>query len=143
GFLAASWVTAAAGGQVPIDLGAAAFRSITEIRAAADDLRLPWWTVTPFESPGAVGGDGAGREEPGAADEDQAGRRAFSMGASPAEAYRGDTARALADVRRWLADQWRGGGPTPGAGRPQRRAARAPPGGPRAPARGPGAPAPA
>ena len=106
-FLAASWVNAAAGGQVPIDLGAAAFRSITEIRAAADDLGLPWWTVTPFESPGAAGGDGAGPAEPGGAEEDQAGRPAFSMGASPAEAYRGDTARALADVRRWLADQWR------------------------------------
>ena len=106
-FLAASWVNAAAGGQVPIDLGAAAFRSITEIRAAADDLGLPWWTVTPFESPGAAGGDGAGLAGPGGAEEDQAGRPAFSMGASPAEAYRGDTTRALADVRRWLADQWR------------------------------------
>ena len=106
-FLAASWVNAAAGGQAPIDLGAAAFRSITEIRSAADDLGLPWWTVTPFESPGAAGGDGAGPAEPGGAEEDQTGRPAFSMGASPAEAYRGDTARALADVRRWLADQWR------------------------------------
>ncbi len=106
-FLAASWVNAAAGGQAPIDLGAAAFRSITEIRSAADDLGLPWWTVTPFESPGAAGGDGAGPAEPGGAEEDQTGRPAFSMGASPAEAYRGDTARALADVRRWLAGQWR------------------------------------
>jgi len=92
-----------AGGQAPIDLGAAAFRSITEIRAAADELGLPWWTVTPFESPGAAGGDAAGLAEPGGAEEDQAGRPAFSMGASPAEAYRGDTTRALADVRRWLA----------------------------------------
>src|SRR5262249_58023358 len=142
GFLAASWVTAAAGGQVPIDLGAAAFRSITEIRAAADDLRLPWWTVTPFESPGAVGGDGAGREEPGAADEDQAGRRAFSMGASPAEAYRGDTARALADVRRWLADQWRGGVRPRGAGAPPPPGAGLRPGGPRAPPARPGRPPP-
>ena len=65
-FLAASWVNAAAGGQAPIDLGAAAFRSITEIRAAADDLGLPWWTVTPFESPGAAGGDGAGWRSPAA-----------------------------------------------------------------------------
>ena len=65
-FLAASWVNAAAGGQVPIDLGAAAFRSITEIRSAADDLGLPWWTVTPFESPGAAGGDGAARRSPAA-----------------------------------------------------------------------------
>src|SRR5215467_9184173 len=106
-FLEASWVNAAAGGQAPLDLGAAAFRSITEIRAAADDLGLPWWTVTPFESPAAAGGDAAGSTGPGGAEEDQSGRPAFSMGASPAEAYRGDTARALADVRRWLADQWR------------------------------------
>src|SRR5262249_8156246 len=88
-FLAASWVNAAAGGQAPIDLGAATFRSITAIRAAADDLGLPWWTVSPFESPGATGGDGAGLDEPSAAEEDPTGRPAFSMGASPAEAYRG------------------------------------------------------
>jgi transcription-repair coupling factor (superfamily II helicase) len=101
-FLEASWVNAAAGGQAPVDLGAAAFRAITEIRATADSLGLPWWTVTPFESPGALPGDGlGGEEEPGA------GRQAFSIGASPAEGYRGDTARALADVRRWLDSRWR------------------------------------
>ncbi len=49
-FLAASWVNAAAGGQAPIDLGAAAFRPIGEIRGAAADLDLPWWTITPFVS---------------------------------------------------------------------------------------------
>ena len=49
-FLAASWVSAAVGGQAPIDLGAAAFRPIGEIRAAASDLDLPWWTITPFVS---------------------------------------------------------------------------------------------
>ena len=118
-FLAASWVNAAAGGQVPIDLGAAAFRSITQVRAAADGLGLPWWTVTPFESPGAAGADadeagtggrGDGRHADGAAgaaDDGEPGRPAFRIGASPAEGYRGDTARALADVRRWLAGQWR------------------------------------
>ncbi|MGN6174964.1 MAG: CarD family transcriptional regulator, partial [Streptosporangiaceae bacterium] len=117
-FLAASWVNAAAGGQAPIDLGAAAFRSITQVRAAADSLGLPWWTVTPFESPGTAAGDGAGApggdapggDAPGGrsgADDDAAGRRALRIGASPAEGYRGDTARALADVRRWLAGRWR------------------------------------
>jgi transcription-repair coupling factor (superfamily II helicase) len=138
-FLAASWVNAAAGGQVPIDLGAAAFRSITQVRAAADGLGLPWWTVTPFESPGAAGleeaeagrsgrgadGRGDGRRgdgrhgdgrhgdggdddgAPSAAGEGEPGRPAFRIGASPAEGYRGDTTRALADVRRWLAGQWR------------------------------------
>ena len=58
-FLAASWVNAAAGGQAPIDLGAAAFRPITQVRAVADRLGLAWWTVTPFESPGAAGGTAA------------------------------------------------------------------------------------
>ena len=101
-FLEASWVNAAAGGQAPIDLGGAAFRSITQVRAAADSLGLPWWTVTPFESPGVLAG-----EQPGGDDGQAAGRHSFSIGASPAEGYRGDTARALADVRRWLDERWR------------------------------------
>ncbi|HKA95753.1 MAG TPA: CarD family transcriptional regulator, partial [Streptosporangiaceae bacterium] len=112
-FLAASWVNAAAGGRAPIDLGAAAFRSITQVRAAADGLGLPWWTVTPFESPGTAVADGPGAPgvdttgAPNGTEGDEAGRRAARIGASPAEGYRGDTGRALADVRRWLADQWR------------------------------------
>ncbi len=100
-FLEASWVNAAAGGEVPIDLGAAAFRPITEIRSEADSAGLPWWTVTPFvpgdeELPGDTGQEGLGGDRP-----------AFRLEASPAEAYRGDTARVIADVSRWLADRWR------------------------------------
>jgi transcription-repair coupling factor (superfamily II helicase) len=121
-FLEASWVNAAAGGQAPVDLGASAFQSITQVRAAADDLRLPWWTIAPFDSadpaagPGRAGpgaGDGgAGAADPGAAygtnlDEDPGGRPALRLGAAPAPAYRGDTSRALADVRGWLGEGWR------------------------------------
>ncbi len=95
-FLEASWVNAAAGGEVPIDLGAAAFRPITEIRSAAESARLPWWTVTPFATDTEAG--------PG---EDDPGREVFPIGASPAQAYRGDTARVIGDVRQWLADRWR------------------------------------
>ncbi|HEX4658043.1 MAG TPA: transcription-repair coupling factor [Streptosporangiaceae bacterium] len=100
-FLEASWVNAAAGGEVPIDLGAAAFRPITEIRSVAETAGLPWWTVTPF-----VTGD---EEPPGGADLAGTGgdRPAFRLDASPAHAYRGDTARVIADVSRWLADRWR------------------------------------
>jgi transcription-repair coupling factor (superfamily II helicase) len=47
-FLEASWINAAAGAQVPIDLGGSAFRPITEVRAAAADLGIRWWTITPF-----------------------------------------------------------------------------------------------
>jgi transcription-repair coupling factor (superfamily II helicase) len=108
-FLDASWVNAAAGGQTPVDLGASAFQSITQVRAAADSLGLPWWTVTPFESPAGLtaeagdGADGAGLAE----DEARSPRPAARIGAAPASAYRGDTTRAVADVRRWLADGWR------------------------------------
>src|SRR5438094_4549711 len=136
-FLEASWVNAAAGGQAPIDLGASAFQSITQVRAAADSLGLPWWTIAPFAAadPGA-GQSGGGREArgreqqsaashggtdggageagPGAAygqnldsDPGNGDRLAVRLGAAPAPAYRGDTGRALADVRGWLGEGWR------------------------------------
>jgi transcription-repair coupling factor (superfamily II helicase) len=100
-FLEASWVNAAAGGEVPIDLGAAAFRPITEVRSVAESAGLPWWTVTPFapgdeEFPRGTDLPGEGGERP-----------AFRLEASPAEAYRGDTARVIADVSQRLADRWR------------------------------------
>src|SRR5579859_2453935 len=123
-FLEASWVNAAAGGQAPVDLGASAFHSITQVRAAADDLRLPWWTIAPFDSagpeagsvlagPGATdGGAGIGGHEAAYGENTEsgpgrAGRSALRLGANPAPAYRGDTGRALDDVRGWLGDGWR------------------------------------
>jgi transcription-repair coupling factor (superfamily II helicase) len=118
-FLEASWVNAAAGGQAPVDLGAAAFVSIGQLRAAAGDLELPWWTITPFESPGEAAGLAEDAEpEPG----EQGDRPAIRLGASPAPAYRGDTARALADVRRWLGEGWRVALVTEGHGPAQRLA---------------------
>ncbi len=71
-FLEASWVNAAAGGEVPIDLGEAAIRPIARRAAAAAALELPWWTITPFaaarlgaqsRAPHDVGGDGLRRRE--------------------------------------------------------------------------------
>jgi transcription-repair coupling factor (superfamily II helicase) len=76
-FLEASWINAAAGGEAPIDLGAAAFRTLEEIRGHADALGLPWWSMAPF---------GGGVE----------------LGAQDSEAYRGDTSRALTDIKGWL-----------------------------------------
>ncbi|HEX3387696.1 MAG TPA: transcription-repair coupling factor [Streptosporangiaceae bacterium] len=96
-FLDASWVNAAGGGQAPIDLGAAAFQPLPEVRAAAQHLGIGWWTVTPFSS-----ADGTDDAEP-----DDAERLSLLMEAAPVPGYRGDTARALADVRHWLADGWR------------------------------------
>jgi transcription-repair coupling factor (superfamily II helicase) len=102
-FLEASWVNAAAGGQVPIDLGDAAIRPITDVRDAARELGLPWWTITPFaatQDPATE--NGAGLSEP--ADE---GPASFRIEADPAPGYRGNTAHAVADVRQWLSQQWR------------------------------------
>ena len=121
-FLDASWVNAAGGGQAPIDLGAAAFQPLPEVRAAARHLGVAWWTVTPFRGAESGGADGdtltggtgisvpvtsvpssGGTGEADAEDED---RVSLLMEAAPAPGYRGDTARALADVRQWLADGW-------------------------------------
>jgi transcription-repair coupling factor (superfamily II helicase) len=110
-FLEASWVNAAAGGEAPVDLGAAAFQPIARIRAAAAALGVPWWTVAPFGvtdadapaeafspvAPAPAGALADGREE----------RTPFRINASLAPSYRGDTARMMADVRGWLADDWR------------------------------------
>jgi transcription-repair coupling factor (superfamily II helicase) len=131
-FLEASWVNAAAGGEVPIDLGAAAFRPITEVRSVAVQAGLPWWTISPFVADPAAKGDArtavgpamipgtaipldpaavpgaltAGPARGDHSEDDQAGRDSFWVEASPAEAYRGDTGRVIADVRRWVADRW-------------------------------------
>ncbi|MGW0483871.1 transcription-repair coupling factor [Nonomuraea sp. NPDC003214] len=78
-FLEASWINAAAGGEAPIDLGAAAFRSLEEIRDHAGSLGQPWWSMAPF---------GTGVE----------------LAAHDSEAYRGDTRKALEDVKGWLAE---------------------------------------
>ena len=108
-FLDASWVNAAAGGQAPIDLGGAAFRPIEEIRVAADQLGLSWWTLTPFgtDQPGDAGTQGG--QPPGGATgpPGDTEREPFRINVKPAESYRGDTDRALRDVRAWLSDGWR------------------------------------
>ena len=99
-FLEASWLSAAAGGEAPVDLGGAAFQPISKIREAAADLGVPWWTLAPF------GLDVDDADEP-AEQESQAGPFGITIHAQPAPAYRGDTTRMLADVRQWLRDGWR------------------------------------
>ncbi|HYS33579.1 MAG TPA: transcription-repair coupling factor [Streptosporangiaceae bacterium] len=81
-FLEASWVNAAAGAQVPIDLGGAAFRPITEVRAAAAGLGIRWWTITPFAA-----------EDPSGATA-RTTTRAGQAGAAPEERPWNDAGRA-------------------------------------------------
>jgi transcription-repair coupling factor (superfamily II helicase) len=122
-FLEASWVNAAAGGEAPVDLGAAAFQPLARIRVAAAALGLPWWTIAPFGVSDA-GPDEAGADSPaagaGVIESDE--RSPFRINASLAPAYRGDAGRMIADVRDWLSDGWRVVLATEGHGPAQRLA---------------------
>ncbi|MEU4498206.1 transcription-repair coupling factor [Streptomyces sp. NPDC023998] len=88
-FLQASWAATAGGGSAPIDVGAASLWGIADVRDRARELGMMWWSVSPF-----------------AADEELA-DDTIKLGMHAPEVYRGDTARALADTKGWLADGWR------------------------------------
>ncbi|MDO9495963.1 MAG: CarD family transcriptional regulator, partial [Nocardioides sp.] len=96
-FLGASWAVAASGGTAPIDLGAASYRAIADVRLRSLELDLPWWTMSPF-------GLDTGLED---ATADDAGVPSRALPAHPVDAYRGDVERAIADLERWRADGYR------------------------------------
>ena len=54
-FLEASWVNAAAGGQAPVDLAAAAFRPLAGVQAAAQRLGTAWWRHHAVRAAGHTG----------------------------------------------------------------------------------------
>jgi transcription-repair coupling factor (superfamily II helicase) len=89
-FLDASWSSAALGGKAPIDLGAAAYRSVADVRSTAVGNGIPWWTVSPFSA-----------EEEGEYDDRTV------VEASAVDGYRGDMQAALADLKAWVHDEWR------------------------------------
>ncbi|MER6100061.1 transcription-repair coupling factor [Streptomyces sp. NPDC001728] len=88
-FLQASWAATAGGGEAPIDVGAASLRGIADVRDRARELDIAWWSVSPFAADETVSGD------------------TLVLGMHAPESYRGDTARALADTKGWLAEGWR------------------------------------
>ena len=122
-FLEASWAAAAGGGQAPIDLQAASYRSLGDVRALSLAQDKPWWSVSPFGlldvdelnavadgvSTSSTDRDGQPlRDELGnvvSADVDvEVGAvetRAVAM--KPVPEYRGDIEAALSDMKAWLA----------------------------------------
>ena len=94
-FLGASWAAAAGGGRAPIDLGAAAYRTLGEVRGHAIGRGLPWWGLSPHGTDEELVGDENG------------GVQSRTVSARPADSYRGDTQRAVADLKGWLADNRR------------------------------------
>ncbi|MDQ0795932.1 transcription-repair coupling factor [Streptomyces sp. B1I3] len=88
-FLQASWAATAGGGEAPIDVGAASLWGIADVRDRARELGMMWWSISPFAADEELDGD------------------TLQLGMRAPEAYRGDTARALADTKGWLAGGWR------------------------------------
>ncbi|WP_235529370.1 transcription-repair coupling factor [Nocardioides sp. Soil774] len=90
-FLGASWAAAAGGGTSPIDLGAASYREMAEVREHAIGLGHAWWSVSPF-----------GIDTDDVPDAETAGVPSRTLPTHPAEAYRGDLEQAITDIRAWL-----------------------------------------
>ncbi|GIE52305.1 transcription-repair-coupling factor [Amorphoplanes nipponensis] len=108
-FLEASWAAAAVGGQAPIDVGAAAFKTLADVRAHAAVLHQPWWTISPFgladgEEP-AAGSDTPWLETPEVEVSPDLGD-AIALHAQPVPLYHGDTGKLAADLRQWAGEQW-------------------------------------
>ncbi|GAA1617341.1 transcription-repair coupling factor [Catellatospora bangladeshensis] len=106
-FLQAGWEAASAGAKAPIDLGAAAFKTLAEVRQHAADLDLPWWTLSPFglvETERPV--DEPWRDAP-AVDVAPDTGTVLTWAATQPTVYHGDTAKVVADVKGWLAEGWR------------------------------------
>jgi transcription-repair coupling factor (superfamily II helicase) len=88
-FLHASWSAAAVGGETPIDLGPAAYHSLTDVRDTARDAGVPWWSLTPFTAEEDVEDD------------------TTVIAARAATAYHGDTKAAVNDIAEQLRRGWR------------------------------------
>ena len=108
-FLEASWAAAASGGQAPIDLGAASYHSLADVRATSLGQDKSWWTMSPF---GLDPEADAVRQEPlrdelgdvvaAGVNADDGAVESRLLAAKPVEAYRGDIERAVGDIRGWL-----------------------------------------
>ena len=126
-FLGASWAAAAKGGSAPIDLGAASYRTLADVREHSLDGGRPWWTVSPFGlDPGAAGdSEQVVRDETGQVvhvdvDVTVGAVATRALAAGPVDAYRGDVARAMKDLDSWRSDGYRVVVVHPGHGPAQR-----------------------
>ncbi|MFB9375703.1 transcription-repair coupling factor [Kineococcus gynurae] len=92
-FLDAAWMNAAAGGQTPVDLGASSFWTLAEVRAHAESTGRPWWSVTSLVSDDEL--------------RDLEDTRVLRVAARDVVSYRGETERALAEMRALVKGSWR------------------------------------
>ncbi len=85
-FLAASWHNATVGNDIPIDLGAASYRDLEELRALARERGAAWWELTPLATDAELNG----------IDD-----RRLRVAAREIDGYRGDSSAAVADIKGW------------------------------------------
>jgi transcription-repair coupling factor (superfamily II helicase) len=110
-FLHASWAAAAGGGTAPVDLGAAAYHTLADVRTLALGRGMSWWSLSPFGID-ATAYDGAPdearvlRTETGEVvsfDIDTSSTvETVSLGMRAADTYRGDTGAATEDIARFV-----------------------------------------
>ncbi len=114
-FLGASWAAAASGGEAPIDLGAASYRALGDVRAHVLAAGQSWWSVSPFGL-----ADDTDALVPDDVDDETGAVPTRTLPMQAADVYRGDVDRALGDLDRWRADGYRTVVVHPGHGPAQR-----------------------
>ncbi|MBS43854.1 MAG: transcription-repair coupling factor [Nocardioides sp.] len=98
-FLGASWAAAASGGSAPIDLGAASYRTLGDVREHVLDRGQAWWALSPF----GIGGDADGDPAAAAAGDVDL---STALSAQPAPTYHGDVELAMKALDAWRSDGW-------------------------------------
>ncbi|MEX0429669.1 transcription-repair coupling factor [Nocardioides sp. DS6] len=106
-FLGASWAAAAGGGEAPIDLGAASYRELGDVRAHAIAIGRPWWSVSPFGIEEENAESASMHADSATLDADVVGVPTRKVPMQPAHAYRGDVEAAIKDLGRWVEDGFR------------------------------------
>ena len=109
-FLGSSWAAAAGGGKAPIDLGSSAYRPLAEVREAAIERGLPWWTLSVF-SAGPDGPRDVVRTEDGEIIDfsaiSTAGVESRVVAAHAPETHRGDAEKSITEIGDHVRNGWR------------------------------------
>ncbi|MBI1351961.1 MAG: transcription-repair coupling factor [Actinomycetales bacterium] len=89
-FLMASWHNATVGNAAPIDLAAASYRDLEDVRDLAAARGDGWWRLTALATDEEL--------------ESGTGEANLRVAAREPESYRGDSSRAIADLRAWAGE---------------------------------------
>ncbi len=111
-FLAASWANAAAGNELPVDLGAGSYQTFAAVRGQAIAAGIPWWTMTSLARDVELDDQSTGTVSLQSEDVGEV----ITLGAREVIGYRGEVDRALADLRALTKDGWAVVATTEGAG---------------------------